>query len=103
MGALPKLAIKGEIRYRKGSTNESQNCRHCENFRRDYHDALFAGGPDKFHHRCTLVGLKISSRYRVWEDYTCDRQKISTEYRASFANMRNEMNAAKRERAAEIC
>jgi NADH pyrophosphatase NudC (nudix superfamily) len=31
MGSMPRLPKKIEYRYRKGSTDESQNCKHCVN------------------------------------------------------------------------
>lgn len=75
MGALPRLKIKDEIRYRKGSTNESQNCRYCKQFKWDFLEIRSA---DKVvtEHRCAVIGVRDSARYRIREDYTCDRQEF---------------------------
>jgi hypothetical protein len=71
MGSLPRLKIKDEIRYRKGSTNESQNCRYCLNFIN-----LDPSSPVQFNARgmCRIIGERDLVRYRVRGDYTCDRQ-----------------------------
>jgi len=80
MGSLPRLKIKDEIRYREGSTNESVNCRACRYFKRDFiqyrrQDMLV------IEHRCALIGVRDGRRHRVREDYTCDRQQMSEEYK----------------------
>jgi hypothetical protein len=77
MGAMPRLKKKDEFHYRKGSTDESQNCRYCKNFREDF--PLFGiggngGKPRKIESRCVFMGLAESVRYRVRFDYTCDSQ-----------------------------
>ena len=73
MGSLPRLKIKDEIKYRKGSTNESMNCRHCVHFTAkpstDIFVAYVAPGT------CKVIGERDSVRYRVREDYRCDRQE----------------------------
>jgi hypothetical protein len=63
---MQRLKIKNEIRYRKGHTNESQNCRFCINYRVG---RVFSG-------RCKLIGFGTSKRYDVRADYTCDRQEF---------------------------
>lgn len=73
MGAQPRLMIKEEIRYRKGSTNESANCRHCIHFKRDFLTIRRAAGV-MTEHRCAVIGIREDARYRIREDYTCDRQ-----------------------------
>ena len=73
MGALPRLKKKDELRYRKGSTNESQNCRYCQHIIdldvTDDDGIVVATGK-----RCKIMGVKESRRYRVRADYTCDAQ-----------------------------
>lgn len=72
MGSLPRLKIKDEIHYRKGSTDESQNCRNCKSYLSNYEY-----GP-----RCAIIGIAESvRRYRVRPDYRCDRQVMSEAYR----------------------
>ena len=75
MGSMPRLKIKDEIRYRKGSTNESVNCKHCQNF-----NPLLGS---EVNSRCVLIGglLKESRRYNVRADHTCDRQQKSEAYK----------------------
>jgi len=77
---MPRLKIKDEIRYRKGSTNESQNCRACEHFKRDFYEFHKQTGT-VVEHRCAIIGLAQSIRYRVRADYTCDRQEMGDHYR----------------------
>jgi hypothetical protein len=71
MGSMPRLKIKDEIRYRKGSTNEAVNCRYCVNFTNGD-----SGNPVQFNVKgfCRLIGKRDLVRYRVRGDYTCDRQ-----------------------------
>jgi len=88
MGALPRLKIKDEIRYRKGSTNESMNCRACKHFKRDFlqyrrQDMLI------IEHRCALIGVGEGRRYRIREDHTCDRQEMSEEYRDYLSRLKD--------------
>jgi hypothetical protein len=66
MGALPKLRIKDEFCYRKGSTNESENCRYCIHFHADAEQS-----DEKAPGRCAVIGLKSSARYRVRSDHKC--------------------------------
>ncbi|MDD4339226.1 MAG: hypothetical protein PHV00_06050 [Syntrophales bacterium] len=96
MGSLPRLKIKDEIRYRKGSTCESENCKACKHFypafiigvavsatdasRRPYGDLK----PD----RCEIIGLRGGARYRVRPDYTCDRQEMGQRYQAYLDHLR---------------
>ena len=88
MGSLPRLKIKDEIRYRKGSTNESVNCKACKQFWRGWYQHVNCpNGPDVIEHRCRLVGLKTGARYRIREDNTCDRQEISDAWRAELARL----------------
>jgi hypothetical protein len=74
MGSPKRLKKKDELRYRKGSTNETQNCEHCASFVK--YNVLCDGekvldlGP-----RCKILGLEQSVRYRVRADYTCDVQQ----------------------------
>ncbi len=68
MGALPRIKEKKQFRYRKGSTNESNNCRYCKH-RRSF---PIAGGEVEL--RCVIMGIRASTRYRVRPDFTCDTQ-----------------------------
>jgi hypothetical protein len=67
MGSMPRLKKKDEYRYRKGSTNESSNCRYCTSFQPDF-DVPGKGKEP----RCNLMGLNESIRYRVRPDHTCN-------------------------------
>lgn len=73
MGSLPRLKIKDEIRYRKGSTDDSQNCRCCVEFVN-----LVPGDPVQFNAKgmCRIIGLRNLKRYHVRGDYRCDRQTM---------------------------
>jgi len=64
MGSLPRLKLKTQYNYRKGSTNESNNCKYCLSFIRDKG-------------RCMIIGLGEGRRYNIREDYTCDTQKFN--------------------------
>jgi hypothetical protein len=79
MGSPPRLKIKDEMRYRKGHTNESQNCRYCLHFTatpaEKYPYATVVPGA------CKVIGAHISSRYRVCGDHTCDRQEYDEKKR----------------------
>ena len=79
---MPRLKIKDEIRYRKGSTNEGLNCKHCQNF-----NPLLG---TEVNSRCVIVGglEKESRRYNVRADYTCDRQKMSEAYERQIEELR---------------
>lgn len=68
MGSLPRLKLKNEMNYRKGSTNESVNCRYCVN-------RVDVKVGEVFESRCRIMGLKDSIRYRVRPDYRCDAQQ----------------------------
>lgn len=69
MGALPRLKIKDELHYRKGSTNESENCQHCTHL-------IKSGIPGADGLRCDIIGVRESVRYRVREDHRCDAQEL---------------------------
>ncbi len=71
MGSLPRLKLKDELQYRKGSTDESQNCKYCRHAVKDY-----PGRDKKKETRCTTMGLRDSIRYRVRLDHTCDAQEF---------------------------
>lgn len=74
MGALPRLKLKDELKYRKGSTNETRNCKYCHhripNILLNY---SLRGTGD----RCEVMGNKSSVRYRVREDFTCEKQEYN--------------------------
>ena len=72
MGSMPRLPKKIELRYRKGSTAEHMNCRHCVSIVKDY----TIPGTDRIEPRCKNFGLQASIRYRVREDYCCDAQVL---------------------------
>jgi hypothetical protein len=80
MGSLPRLEMKDRLRYRKGSTNESQNCRACKNRVTGHPAGRIENGESVFEDRCRLFGLKGGRRYRIREDYTCDAQVMSDAY-----------------------
>lgn len=73
MGSLPRLKEKDRLRYRKGSTNESENCQYCVNFVdfKEYREEVAS-----LYGRCKLMGIKESVRYRARKDYTCDLQAL---------------------------
>ena len=81
MGAMPKLKKKIDLKYRKGSTDESQNCRYCKFFKSQF--PVFGiggdGTPIKIESRCDVMGLRESIRYRVRFDYMCDAQERDRE------------------------
>ena len=82
MGSLPRLKLKDQYRYRKGSTNEAENCKNCENFVKDFDvKGIGGGGSIGWECRCKLFGLKGSRRYRIHEDYRCDMQVMSAAYK----------------------
>ncbi|OPY12908.1 MAG: hypothetical protein A4E69_01943 [Syntrophus sp. PtaB.Bin138] len=74
MGALPRLKLKTELNYRKGSTNESENCKYCSQFIKDY---TIPGNPPITESRCWVMGAEPGSRYRVRSDYRCDAQQFN--------------------------
>lgn len=89
MGSLPRLKIKDELRYRKGSTNEASNCRYCSNFTEDtLYDGVAGIGKYSMRYpgRCKLIVAHFGSgtgiRYRVLSDHKCDRQQST--YRNPF-------------------
>ena len=73
MGSMPKLKIKTELNYRKGSTNESENCRYCVHYIPEY---TIPGDPPRTESRCWIIGAEPGIRYRVRCDYKCDSQKF---------------------------
>jgi hypothetical protein len=86
MGSMPRLKIKDEIRYRKGHTNESQNCRYCVNFTEDeLRDGVPGDEKYSMHWpgRCLLINKFVlaastslfGARAKIRSDYTCDRQE----------------------------
>jgi hypothetical protein len=79
MGALPRLKIKDDLHYRKGSTNESMNCRYCVNFIKDVVVKGIGGIALRTEGRCRIMGMKESIRYRINRDYTCDKQQYAVE------------------------
>lgn len=79
MGALPRLKKKDELRYRKGSTNESQNCRFCASFISDVAVTGIGGVFFRAEGRCKIMGVGNSIRYRIRPDHTCDAQKNAAE------------------------
>lgn len=68
---MPRLKKKIELNYRKGSTNESTNCRYCINYR----PQELIG--NKIEKRCSVMGIRESIRYRVRPDFKCDAQKYN--------------------------
>ena len=89
MGSLPRLKMKEDLRYRKGHTNDSQNCKVCENFK--VHFPIFRiggdGTPIWLESGCALIGLEQSRRYSVRADHTCDRQQMSEAYKRKIEGM----------------
>lgn len=73
MGSMPRLKIKDEIRYRKGSTNAAENCIVCKNFVEfeEFHEEVAS-----LYGRCKLMGIKESIRYRARKDYKCDAHEF---------------------------
>lgn len=90
MGAMPRLEKKVAFRYRKGHTNESENCKACAYFVPDFQvvgcDGKTLLGIEP---RCRIFGLENSRRYRVRADYTCDRQFISQAWLDKIQAMRD--------------
>ncbi|OPY13677.1 MAG: hypothetical protein A4E66_00679 [Syntrophus sp. PtaB.Bin001] len=78
MGAQPRLKKKDELHYRKGSTIESNNCRYCTSFVREFCVYKKVGDSIKvdLECRCMIMGLDEGRRYNIREDYTCDAQKF---------------------------
>ncbi len=77
MGSLPKLKTKEAYKYRKGSTNEGENCRFCTHFIEKF--PIFGIGnnsttPIRIESRCKIHGTGEGRRYRVQQDYRCDAQ-----------------------------
>lgn len=73
MGALPRLKIKDEIRYRKGSQCDELNCYKCVHFTTLEPESMV---PYTAKGMCRLIGCRDLARYRVRADYHCDRQEI---------------------------
>lgn len=78
MGAMPRLQKKDELNYRKGSTNESNNCRYCTRFIPDFEIHGIGGDSSaiRIEGRCRIFGLQEGRRYNVRPDYTCDAQEF---------------------------
>jgi hypothetical protein len=76
MGAMPKLKKKIELRYRKGHTNDSENCRYCIWFIPEFNIFDSNGKVRCIESRCLLMGANQGISYRVRPDYTCDAQKF---------------------------
>ncbi|PKN20405.1 MAG: hypothetical protein CVU71_01035 [Deltaproteobacteria bacterium HGW-Deltaproteobacteria-6] len=74
MGALPRLKKKVELKYRKGSTDDGQNCRYCTSYVKDFEVIGIGGIKLDVEPRCQIIGLENSRRYRVRPDYTCNAQ-----------------------------
>lgn len=91
MGSMPRLKIKDEIRYRKGSTNEGVNCKACEHFRMS---VPASGDTPENSFRCIVIGLQPGSRYRIRPDFTCERQTMSSSYREFLARMMGKIKPA---------
>lgn len=97
MGSV-RLKKKTELNYRKGSTNESVNCKTCENFVPEFDViscTVFNGEKSevlRIESRCKIMGLKSSIKYRVWPDYRCDAHKMSEEYDQRIAEMTKGFN-----------
>lgn len=68
MGSLPKLKIKDELRYRKGSTCETMNCKYCLHL-----TSIDIPGKGQ-EPRCKIIGVRESIRYRIRDDFRCDQQ-----------------------------
>lgn len=101
MGSMPRLKIKDDIRYRKGSTNDANNCQCCLNFTdRDPECAV----PSRAYGMCKLIvegvagfGVPgVNRRTRVRADYTCDRQEYDGRYKAHSDAMRERAGLAGR-------
>jgi hypothetical protein len=95
MGSMPRLKIKDEIRYRKGSTNDSKNCKACGNFKKDFYEFHRPVGLILTESRCALIGMREGRRYRVREDYTCDRQQMSEHWRQEIDQFMTSMQRRK--------
>ena len=76
------LKQKIVLRYRKGSTNESQNCRYCREFiPNQLTDGSRGAGKYSMHWpgRCEIIGVFAmratdGRKLTVRSDYTCDAQ-----------------------------
>ncbi|OPY16257.1 MAG: hypothetical protein A4E69_00277 [Syntrophus sp. PtaB.Bin138] len=79
MGALPKLKIKTELNYRKGSTCTSRNCEFCIHFIERYpiYSACNRNIPRQFESRCRILGVHPEKRYCIKKDYRCDSQQFN--------------------------
>jgi uncharacterized Fe-S center protein len=76
MGAMPRLKEKDDLHYRKGSTNDCENCQYCMHFVPN-HIILETADRQRIENRCNIIGLKGSARYRVRPDYKCDAQELN--------------------------
>ena len=94
MGSMPRLKIKDEIRYRKGSTCDAENCECCLNFKNMEPDCAV---PSRAYGTCRLIrdwlcyGIPcFNRRTRVRADYRCDRQEYDGRYRSVAPASRTE-------------
>lgn len=78
MGSMPRLKIKDEIRYRKGSTCDAANCERCVHFTSLGTSLLV---PSQSKGLCKIIGLRDLARYRVRADYRCDFQEYDGFYK----------------------
>lgn len=78
MGAPARLKQKDELKYRKGSTNESENCRYCVHFIEQFPVYGIGGGdiPLRIEGRCRIMGVQAGKRYNIRPDYKCEAQKF---------------------------
>jgi len=74
MMGTERLKKKNELRYRKGSTDERNNCRYCTSFVVDFEVRGLGGNVLAIEGRCRVMGLEHSRRYRIREDHRCDAQ-----------------------------
>ncbi len=74
---VPRLKIKVDLKYRKGSTSEHLNCGYCEQFVKE-HPVRHLGGEIAGHEpRCKVIGLGNSRRYRIRADHRCDAHQVA--------------------------
>lgn len=70
MGSLPRLRMKDNFRYRKGSTCQTANCQYCA-----YRTTIAIPGKG-VEPRCKIFGVRESVRYRIRDDFRCDHQTL---------------------------
>lgn len=69
MGSLPRLPDKIKYKYRKGHTNEAQNCKACANFIKDFE---VRGGMAGAGHAESMV----EATRKMAEDSRCLKGKV---------------------------